>query len=97
MIDVVELVLECVSWQQAQHVSDYLLSRRLVSRIEALSADDIKLLLTTTEHLVDTIRVETETLLQVEQLQLRRIPLARFNHYTISGTELRLNHTAASK
>jgi hypothetical protein len=90
MMDLVELVLGCKSWQQAQDVTDYLLRRRLIIRAEALTAHEIKLLLTTTHHHIETIEIELKELLDLEELKLHRIPLARFNHYTISGLEFPL-------
>jgi hypothetical protein len=87
MVDFVELVLGCTSWTQAQDVTDYLLRRRLITRAEALTANEIKLLLTTTHHYIEAIEAEVKELLGLEELKLHRIPLARFNHYTISGLE----------
>jgi len=90
MIDVVELVLGCKSWQQAQDVTDYLLAQRLIIRAEALTAHEVKLLLTTTHHYIEAIEAEIKHLLGLDTVTLHRIPLARFNHYTISGLELPL-------
>jgi hypothetical protein len=85
--DMVELVLGCKSWQQAQDITDHLLSMRLIVRAEALTAQEIKLLLTTTHHYVAAIEEEVKNLLSLDTVSLHSIPLSRFNHYTISGLE----------
>jgi uncharacterized protein involved in tolerance to divalent cations len=86
MTDFVELVFGCQSWQQAHDISDHLLSKQLIARAEVMTAKEIKLLVTTADEHIESIEAEIKELLQLEEITLHKIPLARFNHYTISGT-----------
>lgn len=86
MQDFVELVFGCESWQQAHDVSSHLLAQKLIVRAEVMTADNINLLMTTATEFTDEIEAEIKQLLKLEEVVLHKIPLARFNHYTISGT-----------
>lgn len=86
MTDFVEMVLACESWQQAHDVSSHLLAQKLIVRAEVMTADKINLLMTTLDEHAETIEAEIKQLLRLEDVQMHKIPLARFNHYTISGT-----------
>jgi uncharacterized protein involved in tolerance to divalent cations len=87
MADFVELVFGCNSWQQAHEISEHLLSKQLIARAEVMTAKEIKLLMTTATEHIESIESEIKELLRLEEITLHKVPLARFNHYTISGTE----------
>jgi hypothetical protein len=87
MTDFVEMVFACESWQQANDVSSHLLAQKLIVRAEVMTADKIHLLMTTLDEYKEDIEAEIKALLKQEEVALHSIPLARFNHYTISGTK----------
>lgn len=76
--NLVELVLSCGSWQEAQRVADSLLEKKLVASVEFLEQHEpqgVKLIMQSAEHLLDTIQSEIATL-KTEAFALQQIPIA---------------------
>lgn len=55
-----ELLLSCVSWQEAQKIVDHLLENKLISHAEFLKADGVQLIL----HAAETELEQLEAALQ---------------------------------
>lgn len=86
--NVVELVLTCGSWQEAQKIADSLLEQKLVACVEFMEiksryhwksdieqADEVKLIMTTVSHLFDDIEADVKKLHSYERFVLAEIPL----------------------
>lgn len=88
----VELVLTCGSWQEAQKIADNLLEQKLVACVEMLDVTsrfnwkggieenkEVKLIMTTAEHLYDHIETEVTKLHSYETFVLQQIPITHLN------------------
>jgi len=92
MIDFVELVLSCGSWQEAQTIADRLLGQKLVACVEFMEiksrfhwkgdlekANEIKLIMTTIGRHFDAIEQEVKQLHSYETFVLQQIPITHIN------------------
>jgi len=92
MITPVELVLTCGSWQEAQRIADRLLEHKLVACVEMLdvaahfrwqneinTGKEVKLIMTTAEHLYGQIETEVKRLHSYETFVLRQLPVTHLN------------------
>lgn len=75
MINPIELVLTCGSWQEAQHIADHLLEAQLVVSAELLKSDGIKLIVTTAEKFYSDVEAEIQKLHRSETLDIQRLPM----------------------
>ncbi|MCA9325141.1 divalent-cation tolerance protein CutA [Candidatus Saccharibacteria bacterium] len=92
MSNPVELVLTCGSWQEAQKIADSLLEQKLIACVEMLDVTsrfawkqsieenkEVKLIMTTAEHLYDHIETEVKKLHSYETFVLQQIPITHLN------------------
>ena len=92
MSGVVELVLACGSWQEAQKIADALLEQKLVACVEFLEvqskfrwqdaveqANEIKLIMTTVEKHFDTVEAVVKKLHGYETFVLQMLPVGKLN------------------
>lgn len=88
----VEMVLTCGSWQEAQRIADSLLEQKLVACMEMLDVTsrfawkgaieenkEVKLIMTTVEHLFDQIQTEVSKLHSYETFVLQQLPITHLN------------------
>jgi len=84
----VGLVLSCGSWQEAQKIADSLLEKKLVACVEFFetkskyhwqggleTADEVKMIMHSVEHLFDTIESEVKKLHSYDTFVLQAIPV----------------------
>lgn len=85
----VELVLSCGSWQEAQKIADSLLEKKLVACVEFFetkskywwqgeleSANEVKMIMHSAEHLFAVIEAEVKKLHSYETFVLQAIPVS---------------------
>ncbi len=88
MAQFVELVLSCGSWQEAQKIADSLLEKKLVACVEFFetkskyhwqgeleTANEVKLIMHSVEHLFDAVETEIKQLHGYETFVLQAIPV----------------------
>lgn len=89
MSQFVELVLSCGSWQEAQKIADSLLEKKLVACVEFFetkskywwqgeldTANEVKMIMHSVEHLFDTIEAEVKRLHSYDTFVLKAIPVS---------------------
>lgn len=89
MSKLVELVLTCGSWQEAQRIADALLEQRLVACVEFFEVKskywwkreleegtEIKLMMHSAEHLFDKVEAEVKKLHSYETFVLQALPVS---------------------
>ena len=88
----VELVLTCGSWQEAQRIVDHLLEKRLIACAEFLpikskfhwqnalqEADEVKLLMHSAAHLFDEVEAEVAKLHSYDTFVLIAMPVSHIS------------------
>ena len=91
-IDPVELVLTCGSWQEAQKITDALLSKRLVACVEQMEirsknwwqgaiedTKEIKLIMKTLAEKFEAVEAEVKKHHSYETFVLEMIPVSRLS------------------
>ena len=92
MLNPVELVLTCGSWQEAQKITDALLEKRLVACVEQMEirsknwwqgaiedTKEIKLVMKTLAEKFEAIEAEIKRHHSYETFVLEMLPIARLN------------------
>jgi periplasmic divalent cation tolerance protein len=87
--NLVELVLTCGSWQEAQAIADALLEKRLVVCVEFMEIKskswwqgqledkpEIKLIMHSAEHLFDMVEAEVKKLHNYDTFVLQALPVS---------------------
>lgn len=90
--NLVELVLTCGSWQEAQKIADSLLEKRLVACVELFDikskyqwqdhlqeAKEVKMIMYTAEHLFDQVEAEVRKLHSYKAFVLQALPVSHFS------------------
>jgi len=105
-MNIVELVLTCGSWQEAQRITDTLLASKLVACVEQMEirsknwwqgeiedSKEIKLIMTTVAEYYDKIETEIRIHHSYETFVLPMLPITHLNADAVKW----LNDTVASK
>jgi uncharacterized protein involved in tolerance to divalent cations len=77
MNSLVELVLSCGSWQEAQAIADSLLEKKLIASAEFLEQHEregVKLIMQSAENLYESVQAEIALLRGDSVFALERVP-----------------------
>ncbi len=91
--NLVELVLTCASWQEAQRIADHLLNRRLIACAKFLpiqcknwwegelsSAKEVMVMMESVSHYFSDIEAEIATLHSYQTFVLKSLPIHEVSH-----------------
>ena len=83
--NLIELLLSCSSWQQAQRIADSLLSKQLIRSAQFLETSaqspgltEIKLIMHSLKERISEIEAEIAELSGLDKLVLQEVPVAEF-------------------